>query len=131
MQTDLAEMARQTPPGMAGIIATGPQGKTCRECSLWGGNMVEKTVITDNGQLTFAGKVLEKSRLTETVLERDHSRRRWVRVEPVPQSCMMRRRLQRAKLSPDTRSRRVAHDTPACSHFLPAGNPQPVCKPTP
>jgi hypothetical protein len=142
MQTDLVEMARQTPPGMASIIATGPQGKTCRECAYWGGNRVEMTAkqleaarVGDDAPISPRGsRVGDDAQISPSgsmLLVDDHGRRRWVRGEPVAQACMRYRALRRAQRDPEAHSRRIDHATPACSQFAVYRDPQPVCKPTP
>lgn len=127
MQTDLAETARQTPPGMAGILATGPQGRTCRECSFWGGNRVEisENLLEHRQRCGEADWVRQGS----MILVKEHGRRRWVRGEPVKQACMKYRALRRSQIDPDPRSRRVEHATPACLHFDAYAEPQPLERP--
>lgn len=128
MPHDLAELARETPPGMAGICGTGPRGKTCRECAFWGGNRIEMTAK----QLENVVKKLANVELVQAgsmVLVPWHIRRRYDEAGPVRQACMKYRQIRRAQKDGEAHSRRVPHATPACSMFVEYGDPQPIARP--
>lgn len=108
--TDLIELAKNTPAGMAHISGTGPEGKTCRECVHWAGNEL----------------VSPKSKREGVTLPARYARRRWRYGQPAPQACLKYRAMRRAQIQDEPRSRRVPHDCLACSHFVLAVDPQPV-----
>lgn len=105
------------PLGMAHFPGTGPQGETCRTCRWWQGNTVEQALKDSQGEVS--DRVLVPSTLYQ----------RWRNGRPLKQSCVKYRQIKRSQKDPDPRSRRIEHDTLACSHWLRARDPQPLVNP--